>query len=68
MVVSILDEGRGFDHSERTTDVNPEALFKSSGRGLILIQSLMDEVTFNEPGTLITMRKSRILPASLPEG
>lgn len=63
MRVTILDEGPGFDHARRTTDFNPEALFKSSGRGLILIQSLMDEVTFNESGNLISMRKRRITPA-----
>jgi YesN/AraC family two-component response regulator len=67
MLVSIEDQGPGFNHAARTSDVNPEALFKSSGRGLILIQSLMDEVNFNESGNLITMRKSRILPASALE-
>jgi len=64
MTVSILDQGPGFDHGKRSADVDPEALFKSSGRGLLLIQSLMDEVTFNESGNLITMRKSRILPSA----
>ena len=60
MEVHIKDEGKGFDYEIRTTDIDPEELFKSSGRGLLLIQSLMDELTFEEKGSLIKMKKSRI--------
>lgn len=58
--VAIRDEGQGFDYSKRTTDIDPEELFKSSGRGLLLIQSLMDELDFEENGSIIKMTKKRI--------
>lgn len=61
--VAIRDEGRGFDHHQRSLNVDPEALFRSSGRGLLLIQSLMDSVAFNDTGNLIHMRKNRIRAA-----
>jgi len=61
--VSIRDEGPGFKHEQRSLSVDPEALFRSSGRGLLLIQSLMDKVSFNESGNLIKMRKDRIRPS-----
>lgn len=62
--VSIRDEGPGFDHRTRSLSVDPEALFRSSGRGLLLIQSLMDSVAFNETGNMIHMRKNRIRPSA----
>ena len=58
--VAIKDEGQGFDYQERTKDIDPEELFKSSGRGLLLIQSLMDELSFEENGSVIKMTKRRI--------
>jgi CheY-like chemotaxis protein len=61
MVVVIRDEGPGFDYRARTQDVDPEELFRSSGRGLLLIQSLMDGLSFNETGNEVRMVKQRIL-------
>jgi CheY-like chemotaxis protein len=63
MRVSIRDEGNGFDPSKRSAEVDPEQLFRSSGRGLLLIQSLMDEMEFNEDGTQITVVKKRVAPS-----
>ncbi len=60
MEVRIADEGKGFDHAMRTLDVDPEELFRSSGRGLLLIQSLMDDMSFNGDGNEICMVKQRI--------
>ncbi|MBN2081737.1 response regulator [bacterium] len=59
MRVAIQDEGPGFDYRSRTQDVDPEELFRSSGRGLLLIQSLMDAVEFNDSGNEVTMTKYR---------
>jgi len=61
MRVAIQDEGPGFDYRSRTQDVDPEELFRSSGRGLLLIQSLMDAVEFNDSGNEVTMTKYREL-------
>lgn len=58
--VSIRDEGEGFDSSQRASNFfDSEELFKSSGRGLLLITSLMDEVSFNDSGNEIVMSKLR---------
>jgi len=56
---SILDEGPGFDWSLVPDPRNPENLLKPSGRGLMLIRTFMDEVTFNESGNEIAMTKRR---------
>jgi serine/threonine-protein kinase RsbW len=43
--VRVRDEGRGFDPSLLPDPLAPENLLKSSGRGIFLIRSFMDEVT-----------------------
>ncbi len=68
MVVEVRDQGPGFDYRSRTGDIDPEELFRSSGRGLLLIQSLMDELTFGDDGREIRMVKQRIFGASHPAG
>lgn len=55
----IRDEGPGFDHRNLPDPTDPENLVKLSGRGLLLIQTFMDEVRFNEQGNEITMVKRR---------
>jgi CheY-like chemotaxis protein len=58
--VRIKDEGMGFNPAQRSAEVDPEQLFRSSGRGLLLIQSLMDEMQFNADGTEIMIGKKRV--------
>lgn len=53
----IQDEGPGFDCSTLPDPTDPENLLRPSGRGVMLIRTFMDEVTFNETGTEITMIK-----------
>ena len=55
----IRDEGRGFDTKNYPDPTDPENIVKLSGRGLLLIHSFMDKVTFNETGNEITMVKRR---------
>jgi CheY-like chemotaxis protein len=55
----IADEGPGFDHRHLPDPTDPENLTKLSGRGLLLIQTFMDEVHFNDRGNQITMVKRR---------
>lgn len=55
----IRDEGPGFDHRDLPDPTDPENLVKLSGRGLLLIQTFMDEVRFNDRGNEITMVKRR---------
>ena len=55
----IRDEGAGFDPSQLPDPRDPENLVKPSGRGVLLIRTFMDEVTYNEKGNEITMIKRR---------
>ncbi len=55
----IRDEGPGFDHSKLPKPGEPDALEREGGHGLLLIQTFMDEVSFNEAGNEVTMVKRR---------
>lgn len=54
---TVEDEGEGFDVSSIPDPRNPENLFKTSGRGVLFIHNIMDEVTYNERGNRLTMVK-----------
>lgn len=60
---TIGDEGNGFDVTSVPDPTHPECLLKVSGRGLLLVRTFMDDVTFNETGNEITMVKRRRAPA-----
>jgi CheY-like chemotaxis protein len=55
----IRDEGAGFPVSSLPDHKNPAALEKTEHRGLFLILTFMDEVTYNEKGNQITMVRHR---------
>ncbi|GAC1446739.1 MAG: hypothetical protein NVSMB56_08290 [Pyrinomonadaceae bacterium] len=59
---TIEDEGEGFDLCDVPDPREPENLFKTSGRGVLLIQNIMDEVKYNACGNRLTMvkRKSQV--------
>ena len=54
---TVEDQGEGFDVKSIPDPTNPENLFKSSGRGVLFIHNIMDEVTYNERGNRLTMVK-----------
>jgi len=56
---TVEDEGDGFNIAEIPDPLNPENLFKTSGRGVLLIHNIMDEVTYNERGNRLTMVKKK---------
>lgn len=56
---TIRDEGPGFDPASLPDPTDPENLLKAGGRGVTLINTFMDEVTFNDTGNEITMIKFR---------
>lgn len=58
-VYVIRDDGLGFDPSKLPDPRDPANLQKCSGRGLFLIRTFMDEVSFNKTGNEITMIKRR---------
>lgn len=54
---TVEDEGDGFNVQEIPDPRDPANLFKSSGRGVLLIYNIMDEVQYNERGNRLTMVK-----------
>ncbi len=54
---TIEDEGEGFNVAEIPDPTNVENLFKSSGRGVLIIHNVMDEVRYNERGNRLEMIK-----------
>jgi serine/threonine-protein kinase RsbW len=54
---TIEDEGEGFDVNSIPNPCDPENLFKTSGRGVLFIYNIMDEVKYNERGNRLTMIK-----------
>ena len=54
---TIEDEGEGFDVHNIPTPLDPENLFKTSGRGVLFIYNIMDEVQYNDRGNRLTMVK-----------
>src|SRR5205085_9881372 len=58
--IRVRDEGEGFDPEEVANPLAPENLLKSSGRGIFLIRSFMDDVSLQrapEGGMEIRMTK-----------
>jgi CheY-like chemotaxis protein len=55
----VRDEGPGFNTHKLPDPTDPANLEKSSGRGLFLIRTFMDEVRFNATGNEITLVKHR---------
>jgi serine/threonine-protein kinase RsbW len=54
---TIEDEGEGFDVQTIPDPRDPANLFKSSGRGVLLIYNIMDEVEYNAQGNRVKMIK-----------
>lgn len=60
LVVSVADQGGGFDPGQVSSPLSPENLLRPSGRGLFYMQSFMDRVEYGNPaggGTLVTLHK-----------
>jgi CheY-like chemotaxis protein/anti-sigma regulatory factor (Ser/Thr protein kinase) len=55
----VRDEGPGFDPATLPDPLDPAQLEKTTGRGLLLIRTFMDEVSFNATGNEITIVKRR---------
>jgi len=53
----VEDEGEGFDVREIPDPCDPANLFKTSGRGVLLIHNIMDEVEYNAQGNRVKMVK-----------
>jgi anti-sigma regulatory factor (Ser/Thr protein kinase) len=56
--VVVKDQGQGFDPNAVANPTAPENIGAEHGRGIWLMKSLMDEVSFERGGTEVRMRKA----------
>ena len=57
MLIIVKDPGPGFDPKAVPNPTEGDAIFNDHGRGIYMINQLMDEVKFKKNGTEIHMRK-----------
>ena len=55
--ITVEDEGHGFENDAVPDPTSPENLLRTHGRGIYLIRTLMDEVDFEQGGSVVRMRK-----------
>lgn len=55
----IRDEGPGFDRNSLPDPTDPSNIERPCGRGLLLMQTFMDEVRYNATGNEVTLIKRR---------
>ena len=67
VLVTIRDFGEGFDSRLVPDPTAPENWLSAHGRGIYLMQALMDEVKFEERGTVVKLRKQSNSSRSSPE-
>lgn len=59
LMITIADEGEGFDPADVPDPTDEDNLEIPSGRGLMLMHSFMDTVEYNDKGNQVTMKKAR---------
>ena len=59
VLVTVEDQGDGFDHERVADPLASENLHKPGGRGLLLMRSLMTRVRHNRRGNRVTLCKRR---------
>jgi anti-sigma regulatory factor (Ser/Thr protein kinase) len=59
VLIVVRDPGPGFDISRVSNPLETRNLFKGNGRGIFLINQMMDEVRFADGGRELRMRKGR---------
>ncbi len=57
--VSVGDEGPGFDHHALADPTASENLLSERGRGIFLMRSIMDQVSFSPQGNSVVLTKHR---------
>jgi serine/threonine-protein kinase RsbW len=60
ITVVVRDPGTGFDPQSLPDPLAHENLLKSSGRGVFLINELMDDVAFSDGGRQVEMRRRNV--------
>lgn len=57
ILISIMDEGKGFDPNSVPDPTTPENLIKNSGRGLFIVKHYVDKIEFNDRGNRVTVTR-----------
>lgn len=57
--ISVADQGSGFDPESVPDPRDGENIYKTGGRGLFLMRSYMDVVSFNKRGSCVNMVRYR---------
>jgi anti-sigma regulatory factor (Ser/Thr protein kinase) len=60
LMIVVRDPGPGFDPAQVADPLTTENILKSSGRGVFLINQLMDEVAFRDGGREVQMWKRKV--------
>src|SRR5246127_669412 len=56
--ITVRDEGNGFDSSMMKDPTSLDNVLFTHGRGIYLMKTFMDEVSFEENGSVVRMRKN----------
>jgi anti-sigma regulatory factor (Ser/Thr protein kinase) len=64
---SIRDDGPGFDVRKVPDPTSPERLGMASGRGMLMMRSFMDRVTYNATGNQVELVKRNTLKCAVAE-
>ena len=56
LIITVQDEGNGFDHNSVPDPTDPENIEKLNGRGVFLIKNLADEVNYLSNGKVVQMK------------
>ena len=62
LIITVRDQGTGFDPSSVPDPTDAQNLLKASGRGILFMRSFMDEVTWErhpQGGTVVSMTKNK---------
>ena len=63
VLITVRDEGEGFDSSAVPDPTDAGGRLLAHGRGIHIMRTLMDRVSFEEGGSVVRMLK-RMMPAS----
>ena len=59
--ITVRDQGQGFDSNTVPDPTAPENRLLTHGRGIYRMNTLMDEISFEERGSVVRMRKKSTL-------
>jgi serine/threonine-protein kinase RsbW len=58
--IEVKDDGYGFDHGRLSDPTHPEQLLAPSGRGVFLMRRLVDQVDYEDGGSLVRLTVGRV--------